>query len=186
MQYLVQMSGVPGSGKSTIARTIGSEIDAIVLDHDVTKSAIMSKGISPDLAGQASYEVIKTLTKNFCANGQSVVIDSPCLYQELLDFGVSTAREFQVSYRYIECILDDFGELTKRIGGRTSLPSQNKLGPLGGGLIEHQDQPGRDSEAVFREWAKNMKRPDDYLRIDTAQPIDACCEQAIRYLTQGT
>lgn len=182
MQYIVQMSGVPGSGKSTIARSIGSAIHACVLDHDDTKSAIMSTGISSDQAGRASYEVIKVLVRRFAESGKSVVIDSPCLYQQLLDFGESTARELQVTYCYVECILEDFEELTRRIQNRTSKPSQNKSGPLGSQMIEHQGRPPRNAEMVFREWAENMKRPERYCKIDTSQPLEVCLGQAIQYV----
>lgn len=185
MQYIVQMSGVPGSGKSTIARSIGSAINAIVLDHDDTKSAIMSTDISSDLSGRASYEVIKALARRFASSGHSVVIDSPCLYQELLNFGESTAEKFHLEYRYIECVLEDLEELTKRIRNRESMPSQNKLGPLGNGTIEHQGRKPRNSEIVFREWAENMKRPENYLKVDTSQSIESCYEQAIRYVQTG-
>jgi predicted kinase len=94
-QQLIQMSGVPGSGKSTISTAIREMLGAVVIDHDDTKSAILSKGIEDNLSGQASYEVIKVLVDRFLADGHTVVIDSPCLYQELLDFGQSQAIRYQ-------------------------------------------------------------------------------------------
>lgn len=73
-RVLIQMSGVPGSGKSTLARGIAPSLGAVVIDHDTTKSAIMSMGIEADLAGQASYEVIKSLVAEFVGQGFNVII----------------------------------------------------------------------------------------------------------------
>ena len=39
-QYFIQMSGVPGSGKSTVAQGIAKRLNAIILDHDDTESAV--------------------------------------------------------------------------------------------------------------------------------------------------
>ncbi len=57
-QYVIQMSGVPGSGKSTIVRGVATHLNAIILDHDDTKSAILATGIENDLASKASYSVL--------------------------------------------------------------------------------------------------------------------------------
>ena len=43
---LVQMSGAPGAGKSTVAHAIGRRTGAVVLDHDVTKSALLEAGLA--------------------------------------------------------------------------------------------------------------------------------------------
>ena len=176
------MSGVPGSGKSTLARKIAKEINAIVIDYDDTKTAIMSTGIEPDKAGQASYEVIKVLVRDFIAKGFNVIIDSPCLYIDLLEFGQSIAIENNTIYRYIECRVDDLEVLTKRINERTSKPSQNSLGPLEPELITHQGKPPRNRKQVFLEWAENMKRPEHYLVIDATQPKEICESTAMNYV----
>ena len=57
-QFLMQMSGWMGSGKSTIATAFGRETGAVVLDHDTTKTAVMAVGIAHPPAGAASYEVL--------------------------------------------------------------------------------------------------------------------------------
>ena len=41
-QMFIQMSGAPGAGKSTIARAIATRIRAVILDHDVAKSALLN------------------------------------------------------------------------------------------------------------------------------------------------
>jgi len=37
----VQMSGLPGSGKSTLSREIAKRTGSIVIDHDIIKSALL-------------------------------------------------------------------------------------------------------------------------------------------------
>ena len=186
VQYLIQMSGVPGSGKSTIAQGIAPELNAVVVDHDDIKSAILSKGIENDLAGQASYEVIKALVNRFVDQGFSVVIDSPCLYTELLVFGQCIAQKHGVTYRYIECRLEDLEVLNERINSREGKPSQAMYGPLEDYPIQHQGKPPRDRKEVFVEWAKNMKRPENYLVVDTLKKPSLCVDVALKYVRSIT
>ena len=180
MQILVQMSGVPGSGKSTIARAIAPSIGALILDHDDTKSAILEVGIANDLAGQASYSVLKVLVTRFLSEGHNVVIDSPCLYAPLLDFGVRTAREFGAAYKYIECQLRDLRLLDERLRQRSPKPSQMKyIEPM----TSHGGNPPRESKALIRDWAANMKRPEnDYLVLDATKAVEKCVEEALNYV----
>ena len=43
-QFLLQMAGMPGSGKSALARLIGRSTKAIVIDKDVLKTAALEAG----------------------------------------------------------------------------------------------------------------------------------------------
>jgi predicted kinase len=182
-QYLVQMSGVPGSGKSTIAEEVTRQLNAIVVDHDDTKSAILSTGIENDQAGQASYEVIKAITAKFLGQGFSVIIDSPCLYRSLLEYGISTARKNGAEYRYIECKLDNLTLLNQSLLDRGSKPSQIETLE---GTISHKGKHPRDGKAVVEEWASNMKRPEsNFLVLDTAFQIEECMQKVVSYILDG-
>jgi adenylate kinase family enzyme len=59
--FFLQMSGFPGAGKSTLAREIGKRTGAVVIDHDVVKSALLHAiddgTIDPKLAGKISYNI---------------------------------------------------------------------------------------------------------------------------------
>lgn len=177
---LVQMSGVPGSGKSTIAVAIAPALQAIVLDHDDTKSAILEVGIGNDLAGQVSYSVIKALARRYISEGKSVIIDSPCLYTPLLEYGLEVARRYEAVYRYIECRLEDVDLIDTRLRQRHSRRSQ-----MSGveATIAHRGNLPRESRALIQEWANNMKRPEgDYLVLDASQPAEDNIERALEYV----
>ena len=131
--YFVQMFGVPGSGKSTIARALSEELGAVIVDHDVTKSALLAARIAEADAGRASYEVLRALSDGILSQGRSVIFDSPCLYDELLETGMETARKHSATYRYIECQQPDLDALNQRLLARESKPSQ----------IQHLDQSFR-------------------------------------------
>ena len=183
MTFLIQMSGVPGSGKSTIAREVGARLPAIVLDHDETKSAILRSGVDETQAGVASYEVIKSLSASMIARGLSVIIDSPCLYAELLEHGMRVAEEHRARYRYVECRLDDLDELDRRLRSRVTLPSQ----------VQHLDQNFSHAGAapqrvrgLVEQWAAQAQRPPaGVLLLDTARPIRECTRDVLSYLPAG-
>jgi predicted kinase len=45
-ELFVQMSGAPGSGKSTAAGQLAKSIDAVVINHDLLKTLFLENGIS--------------------------------------------------------------------------------------------------------------------------------------------
>lgn len=177
--YLIQMAGVPGAGKSTIARALGSALGAVVLDHDITKSALLDAGVADDLAGAASYAVLKALAVR-TLNTHSVVIDSPCLYRELVEFGVATAAASGAPYRFIECQQPDLEVLDQRLRQRERLPSQM---PNLAASFSHAGAPPQPARALIARWVAQAQRPaGPILALDTTQPIAACIDQAIAYV----
>lgn len=181
--FFVQMSGAPGAGKSTIARALAQHTGAVIIDHDITKSALLDAAVPVALAGHASYLVLDALARHLLHQGHSVIFDSPCFYQELLERGQKLAQEAHVPYYYIECVLTDLAELDRRLRSRVRLRSQVAgvdAPPTAGSGKTQIDQD------VFRTWIANMKRPTSgYLTLDTAQPVELCSKWAIAYIETG-
>ena len=77
------MSGFPGSGKSTVSKYIAKLTGAVIVDHDVLKSALLQslemKGIESAVVGGVSYDVEWALIDSYLDQGHSVILDSPCL-----------------------------------------------------------------------------------------------------------
>jgi predicted kinase len=175
---LVQMSGAPGSGKSTIARALAHQRGLVVIDHDVVKNAQLGAGLPFAQAGKLSYAVLLDLAEDLLRQGHQVVIDSPCFYDELLEGGRAAAVRTGAAYRYIECVTDDLDVLDRRLRPRPRLKSQ-----VAGVYQEPRDDSGRPGADVFRDWIDNMKRPTSgYLRVDTTRPIAECVEAALAFL----
>jgi predicted kinase len=177
---LVQMSGVPGAGKSTIAHAVARRRPLTILDHDVVKTALLQAGVSFDLAGAASYKTILALAGELLGLARSVIIDSPCLYDELLAAGQNLAERHQARYRYIECVADDLPLLDRRLRARQPMRSQR---PSVAALPPDAADHGGDATLQFQDWVGHMKRPTaGYLRLDTTRSVDVCASDAITFI----
>jgi predicted kinase len=182
-QLFIQMSGAPGSGKTTIAHAIARRINAVVIDHDVTKSALLEANVPLALAGSASYQVLGAIAQHLLLQGCNVIFDSPCFYQELLEKGRQLAQAVGAVYLYIECRVEDLNELDRRLRTRTRHPSQ-----VAGVSFPLTDSSGKTqtSNEIFSEWIENMKRPDSgYLVLDTMRPLEVCIAEAMRYIERS-
>ncbi len=179
----VQMSGVPGAGKTTLAHAIAPPLGAVVIDHDVTKTALLGAEVPVSLAGYASYMVLDALARHLLQQAHSVIFDSPCLYDELLMRGQQLAKEAGATYRYVECVVTDLDELDRRLRTRQRLPSQ-----LAGVRVPPTAGSGKTEtgDHAFREWMANMKRPAvPYLVLDTSRALEVCSNEALAYIETG-
>lgn len=173
--FFIQMSGFPGSGKSTLARQIAKETGAIVVDHDVVKSALLqsieAEPIDGKLSGEISYNIDWSLIDFHLSQGHAVIFDSPCLYEEMVEKGTFLAKKYNVKYKYIECFLDDSRVINFRLKNRERMPSQIKE---------------IHSEEAFQFTVNNSKKPKGYncLVVDTREPLESYLQYVMKYIEE--
>ena len=173
--FFLQMSGVPGSGKSTLARAIAKQTDAIIIDHDIVKSALLESeaaaGIAPNTAGVISYDIEWALIDFHLSQGFSVILDSPCIYTVMIEKGTALAAKHRVTYKYVECSLDDIEQIDHRLKTRQRMTSQN-------GHVA--------SAEAFRKAFEGSTRPAEsrYLIVDSSRPMDSYLDEVIAYIKQ--
>ncbi|TFB22922.1 ATP-binding protein [Filobacillus milosensis] len=168
--FFLQMSGFPGSGKSTLAQEIGRRTGAVVIDHDVIKSGLLKdyEG-DPKKSGPIAYNIDWSLIEFQLSQGHAVIFDSPCLYQEMVGRGIELTEKFHIKYKYVECYLDDFIEVNRRLKHRVKMPSQIAQAA---------------SIESFQYTIKNSQRPlkHDYFVVDTKQSISHYIDDVMKYI----
>ncbi len=173
--FFLQMSGFPGSGKSTLARLIAKSTHAIVIDHDVVKTALLESldsDMDPKRVGGISYNIEWSLIDFFLSQGHNVILDSPCLYEEMVKLGTSLAEKHKAKYKYVECIVEDIHEINHRLKNRERMMSQ--IGPV------------EIPEERFKEVILRSKKPADRecMKVDTSQPINDYIGEVLVYINK--
>ncbi|KFY43348.1 hypothetical protein V495_04010 [Pseudogymnoascus sp. VKM F-4514 (FW-929)] len=155
------MSGAPGSGKSTIARLLGQSIGAVVIDHDVLRSALLENNLQFSEAAKNAYELQWALALDVMKQGLSVIIDSTCNFQVVLDRGSELAKIQGYQYWYVECQVRDIDLLDRRLRSRVPMTSQRTgvdcapAAAVVNGIGEKED-----AGATFKRWIENPCRPE--------------------------
>lgn len=173
--FFIQMSGFPGSGKSTLAKEISKITGAVIIDHDISKTALLESlqsvesNIDGKITGKISYDIDWALIDSYLSQGHKVIFDSPCLYSEIVDKGISLSEKYNIKYKYIECYVQDMDEVNYRLKKRQRMLSQ----------IEQIT-----SKESFNKAISSSKRPqdDNYLVIDSSKPLDSYIDHAIQYI----
>lgn len=170
------MAGNTGSGKSTLARHLAKRVGAAVLDYDVVKSAALDAGATWELSAYIGHNTIRAIGESLLIQGTSVIIDSPCRFQQNIDEGTAIAERHGAVYAYIECILDDVEERRRRILTRSRYRSQ----------VRDIDIPAPDAPfARFPQLNYDSQHPPTpWLRIDTSQSLETCLSLAQIYLQE--
>ncbi|TWT14564.1 AAA family ATPase [Planomicrobium sp. CPCC 101079] len=171
--FFLQMSGFPGSGKSTLAQLLARRTGAVIVDHDVVKSALMEfmeiQAVDAKTAGKISYGIDWSLIDFHLSIGHAVIFDSPCLYAEMLGKGMRLAEKYNVKYKYVECYLNDFEKINERLKNRNPKISQ----------IQEVL-----SEKIFSVAVDSSEKPlnVEHLIIDSGKPVDSYIDEVLDYI----
>jgi predicted kinase len=171
-QFLVQMTGEPGTGKSTLAKAIGRETAAVVIDKDIVKSRMLDgdpemglDGLPESIAAPLHHAMMFDLARFVLGQGFSVVLDGAAFYPIIRQRGRAVAEEFGASYFIIDCYCPDLSILQARIDSKSLMSSQYRVASLRG-----YDRPG------------TAPLTEPHLRIDTRKPFEVYLTEALAYI----
>ncbi len=171
--FLCVISGVPGTGKSTIAETITVETNSALLNWDWLMSAVRvfpsvwdAASADWDTRRDLGYELMARMIESRFRLGQSSVAD--CVTrQSALDRWQKLAVRYDASVYVVECSLTDPAEHQRRISGR------------------ERNIPGWDElvwEDVLASRSKYVPLPEPKLTIDAADSVEHNLALARSYL----
>lgn len=164
---LIQICGVPGTGKSTIAARMADARPWVFLRIDAIEAAMWRAGLAKNSTGIAAYSVAHAVAESHLRRGQTVIVEAVSAVEEARAGWRSTASSSGTTLCVIETICPDRDMHRSRVETRRcdidgfTLPTW------------------RDVEGLTYE-----PRDDARLLIDTSQPLDACVKQALDYVTR--
>ncbi|KAF3911146.1 hypothetical protein AA313_de0207984 [Arthrobotrys entomopaga] len=186
-KLFIQMSGAPGSGKSTMAKMLGCSISGVVIDHDILRSSLLNANIPFNEAAAHAYRLQWTLAQDFMKQGHSIVMDSTCNYQEVLDQGSALSKQYGFTYWYVECKVQDIELLDQRLRSRQNPMTSQRTGvnrpPIAAVHSSHTDQ---DSRALFQKWIDHPCRPlgDDHaIIVDSTGDLETLRDAVLGQIT---
>ncbi|MEO1056395.1 MAG: AAA family ATPase [Actinomycetota bacterium] len=159
------MTGLPASGKSSIAAAIADRANLPLFSADPLEAALIRRGITRDHgSGYAAYDLLETLVDTHLGMGQSVVVDA-CNHLDTMRAAWSElCRLHGAELFVIECGCSDPTIHRRRFDERER------------GLDGFPEPSWEDVETVRDAWTS---WPEPAVRIDSLDPHRANLELAL-------
>jgi predicted kinase len=119
---LISLGGLPGVGKTTIARELARQIGAVHLRIDSIEQAIRDAGIVPSSRelDDAGYRAAYAVAEDNLRLGRTVIADSVNPIPLTRDAWLAVANEAAVKALEVEIICSDQAEHRRRVETRTA------------------------------------------------------------------
>jgi predicted kinase len=163
---LIVLGGLPGSGKSTVARLAAADLGAIHLRIDTIEQAVITSGLARPPVGPVGYVVAYAQATEFLRAGFTVLADSVNPLPITRESWRGVAGAAAVACLQVEVVCSDPAEHERRLSGRVR-PDLPDLNPT------WADVRARD----YQPW---YPAPD--LVVDTAGRSAAECAADLRRL----
>ncbi len=170
MQFVV-LTGLPGTGKSSVAEALARELRIPVFAKDWLEATLIRCELKPaengPPLGSAGYQLLTTLAERQLQLGQSVILDSVASTLSIRAEWRTLARAYQAKWRVIECICSDEATHRDRLGLRQcGIPGWHEL----------------DWSEVERVKTYYAPWDEERLILDAVKPLAENMAAALRYM----
>lgn len=170
---LIVLAGLPGTGKSTVARAMASPLNAVVIDKDVVRAALFPPELVEYSAEQDDFVVrlmLETAGYLFRKHPERPVILDGRTHSRRYQLTMATeyALKAGADCRVIECVCSEASALSRIERDMATHLARNRT---------------PDLYRVQRAAWQGI--PEPKCVIDTDRPVEECAEAAIRYAGNG-
>jgi len=165
------MAGLPGTGKSTLARAVAQRVAGVVLDKDAVRAALFAKSLVAYSTTQDDFviQVILTTAEYLLRSDPqlAVLIDGrPFSRTYQVDTVVSYAEQIGTPWRIVECICSEELALRRIQEDRGQHIAKNRDANLYRAVKAKFEEITRPKLVVQTELAleMNLEKVEEYLR----------------------
>jgi predicted kinase len=127
VQKLVIFAGLPGSGKTTIARELARHTGVVHLRIDTIEEALRACGSVPKHLDQAGYRVAYALAEDNLRVGRTVIADCVNPLKITRDAWLEVARRANAPALEIEIVCSDATEHQRRVKSRAATSGAKRV-----------------------------------------------------------
>ena len=129
---LIVFSGLPGTGKSSLAEAVAKDLGIPVFAKDWLEATLLRSGLESTEEdkplGFAGYELLTVLAERQLMLGQSVILDSVAATKSIRDRWRQLAAQYGAGWRVIECVCSDESLHRSRLQDRKrNIPGWHEL-----------------------------------------------------------
>lgn len=166
---LIVLAGLPGTGKSTLARRLAERTGGVWLRVDTIEAALLKAGVARSFeTGLAAYLVVVELAREQLRLGRVVIVDAVNGVEEARRWWRELAEACGAERFTVELVCRDPAEHRRRVEARAE-PTPPLPSPTWAEVIDRTYVPWTEPTLV----------------LDTVEPLEQNVARVVRYLAGG-